>query len=101
MQTLLQTDANSVGVGNILEQRGHVIGRSFELLTDHAGGCLHKRWMAYSALAMQVFDFVIKYCKDCQNGNADALSGTFLTVVATQFLFDPIRWTQYCRSYMK
>ena len=59
--------------------RHYLLGRSFELLTDHAPF----QWLSSQkmegllcrwALAMQEFDFVIKYRKGCQNGNADALS---------------------------
>ena len=59
--------------------RHYLLGRSFEPLTDHAP----LQWLSSQkmegllcrwALAMQEFDFVIKYHKDCQNGNANALS---------------------------
>ena len=43
------------------------------------------RW----ALAMQGFDFIIKYRKGCHNGNADALSRNLpvpRVVAATQFV---------------
>jgi len=57
---------------------------------------------------MQEFDFVIKYQKGCQNGNADALSRHIPSnpsVAATVFLKRKFRkhnrQTQYCRKYMK
>ena len=42
---------------------------------------------------MQEFDFVIKYRKDCQNGNTDALSRNLPSPVtaATRFVSDPIK----------
>jgi len=55
------------------------MGRPFELWTDHAP----LQWLSSQklegllcqwALAMQEFDFVIKYHKGCHIGNADALS---------------------------
>ena len=79
--------------------RRYLLGRPFELLTDHAPlqrlssqkmeGLLC-RW----ALAMQEFDFVIKYCKSYRNGNADALSWNLpapAVVAATQFVPGPIK----------
>ena len=49
------------------------------------------RWV----LAMQEFDFVIKYRKGSQNGNADTLSQTialFPTITAaTQLVLDPTK----------
>ena len=57
----------------------YVLGRPFQLVTDHAPlqwlsaqkmeGML-SRWV----LAIQEYDFTITYCKGAQNGNADALS---------------------------
>ena len=46
------------------------------------------------ALAMQEFDFVIKYCKGCHSGNTDALSRSTSSppvVAATQFVTDLIK----------
>ena len=81
--------------------RHYLLGRSFELLTDHAP----LQWLSSQkmegllcrwALAMQEFDFVIKYRKGSQNGNADALSRNIacsptVTTAATQFAADPIK----------
>ena len=81
--------------------RHYLLGRSFELLTDHAP----LQWLSSQkmegllcrwALAMQEFDFVIKYRKGAQNGNADALSRNIacsptVTTAATQFAADPIK----------
>ena len=79
--------------------RHYLLGRSFELLTDHAP----LQWLSSQkmegllcqwALAMQEFDFVIKYRKGCQNGNADALSRHIPpnpAVAATQFSSDSIK----------
>ena len=79
--------------------RQYLLGRSFELLTDHAP----LQWLSSQkmegllcrwALAMQEFDFVIKYLKGCHNGNADALSRSTSsppTVSATQFVSDSIK----------
>ena len=59
--------------------RQYLLGRPFELWTDHAP----LQWLSSQkmegllcqwALAMQEFDFIIKYRKGCHNGNADALS---------------------------
>ena len=79
--------------------RQYLLGRSFELLTDHAP----LQWLSSQkmegllcrwALAMQEFDFVTKYHKGCHNGNADALSRSTSsppTVSATQFVSDSIK----------
>ena len=78
--------------------RHYLLGRSFELLTDHAP----LQWLSSQkmegllcrwALAMQEFNFVIKYRKGCQNGNADALSRNVPSpvVATTQFVSDPIK----------
>ena len=59
--------------------RHYLLGRLFELLTDH----VPLQWLSSQkmegllcrwALAMQEFDLVIKYRKGCHNSNADALS---------------------------
>ena len=79
--------------------RHYLLGRSFELLTDHAP----LQWLSSQkmegllcrwALAMQEFDFVIKYRKGCHNSNADALSRNVPAppvVAATQFVSDSIK----------
>ena len=79
--------------------RHYLLGRSFELLTDHAP----LQWLSSQkmegllcrwALAMQEFDFVIKYRKGCHNSNADALSRNVPAppvVAATQFVSDAIK----------
>ena len=74
--------------------RHYLLGRSFELLTDHAplqwlSSQKMKGLLCRWALAMQEFDFVIKYHKGYQNGNADALSWSLLAppvIAATQFV---------------
>ena len=59
--------------------RHYLLGRSFTLVTDHAP----LQWLSAQkmegllcrwSLALQEYDFQIKYCKGIQNGNADALS---------------------------
>ena len=59
--------------------RHYLIGRSFNLVTDHAP----LQWLSAQkmegllcrwSLALQEYDFQIKYRKGIQNGNADALS---------------------------
>ena len=79
--------------------RHYLLGRSFELLTDHA----LLQWLSSQkmegllcrwALVMQEFNFVIKYSKGCQNGNANALSRSLPAlpvVAATQFVPGPIK----------
>ena len=73
--------------------RYYLLGRPFELMTDQAP----LQWLSSQkmegllclwALAMQEFDFSIKYRKGSQNANADALSRhapSNPTVAATQF----------------
>ena len=62
----------------LIQFRHYLLERSFELLTDHAP----LQWLSSQkikgllcrwALAMQEFDFIIKYHKGCHNANADAL----------------------------
>ena len=51
-------------------------------------------FLCQRVLAMQEFDFIIKYSKGCHNSNADALlqSTSFPPVVAaTQFVTDTIK----------
>ena len=80
--------------------RHYLLGRPFELLTDHSP----LQWLSSQkmegllcrwALTMQEFDFVIKYQKGSQNGNADALSRNIVPsptiTAATQFVLDPIK----------
>ena len=80
--------------------RHYLLGRPFELLTDHSP----LQWLSSQkmegllcrwALAMQEFDFIIKYRKGSQNGNADALSRNIAcsptVIAATQFVPDPIK----------
>ena len=79
--------------------RHYLLGRSFQLLTDHAP----LQWLSSQkmegllcrwALAMQEFDFIIKYHKGCHNANADALSRNVPAppvVAATQFVSGPIK----------
>ena len=79
--------------------RHYLLGRSFQLLTDHA----LLQWLSSQkmedllcrwALAMQEFNFVIKYRKGCHNANADALSQNVPAppvVAATQFVSGPIK----------
>ena len=59
--------------------RHYLLGRKFQLLTDHAP----LQWLSAQkmqgllcrwALAMQEYNFDIVYCKGSLNGNADALS---------------------------
>ena len=59
--------------------RHYLLGRHFQLLTDHAP----LRWLSAQkmegmlcrwALAMQEYDFEIVYCKGSLNTNADSLS---------------------------
>ena len=79
--------------------RHYLLERPFELMTDHAP----LQWLSsqkmegllcWWALAMQEFDFTIKYHKGSQNGNADALSRhtpSNPTVAATQFSTDSLK----------
>ena len=83
-----------------LKQFRHcLLERSFQLLTDHAP----LQWLSsqkmegllcWWALAMQEFDFVIKYRKGCQNGNVNELSRHIPpnpAVAATQLSSDSIK----------
>jgi len=87
-----------------LEQFKHyLLGRPFELLTNHAP----LQWLSSQkmegllcrwALAMQEFYFTIKYRKGSQNGNADALSRHVPSnpmVAATQFSTDSLKKKQH------
>ena len=66
----------------------YLLGRHFQLITDHAtlkwlSAQKMKGLLARWALAMQEFDFDIKYRKGNKNANADALSRCPTTPVAT------------------
>ena len=59
--------------------RHYLIGRSFNLVTDHAtlqwlSALKMEGLLCRWSLALQEYDFQIKYRKGIQNGNADALS---------------------------
>jgi len=64
---------------------------SYWQIMHHCSGCPCKKMeglLCWWALTMQEFDFVIRYCKDCHNGNVDALSPPTSSppvVAATQF----------------
>eukprot|EP00731_Ephydatia_muelleri_P000732 Em0001g732a len=78
----LQCDPTGVSshcVGNETVNRHYLLGRTFQLMTDHAP----LQWLAAQkmegllcrwALAIQEFSFEIVYRKGIANGNADALS---------------------------
>ncbi|KAL5496291.1 hypothetical protein EMCRGX_G012542 [Ephydatia muelleri] len=88
----LETDASAVGTVEVLEQDGHMLlifchetvrhyllGRPFTILTDHAplqwlSGQKMEGLLCRWALALQEYDFIIRYRKGSQNSNADALS---------------------------
>ena len=59
--------------------RHYLLGRPFTILTDHAplrwlSGQKMEGLLCWWALALQEYDFIIRYRKDSQNSNADALS---------------------------
>ena len=59
--------------------RYYLIGRSFNLVTDHAplqwlSALKMEGLLCRWSLALQEYDFKIKYRKGIQNGNVDALS---------------------------
>ena len=79
--------------------RHYLLGRKFQLLTDHSP----LQWLSSQkmegllcrwALALQEYDFKIKYYKGSLNGNADALSRCIhpeTSTAATQISSDPLR----------
>ena len=83
------------------QYRHYLLGRHFQLLTDHSP----LQWLSAQkmegllcrwALEMQEYDFTIKYRKGNQNSNADALSRRVhvhpeVTTAATQVLSDPFK----------
>ncbi|KAL5493310.1 hypothetical protein EMCRGX_G014468 [Ephydatia muelleri] len=124
---VLQTDASNVGLGAVLEQdhviqreclaivwamkqfRHYLLGRTFQLMTDHAplqwlGEQKMEGLLCRWALAIQEFSFEIVYRKGSTNGNADALSRrrgpdmetkyTALTTVHASFTAEEIRQAQ-------
>ena len=57
----------------------YLIGRSFNLITDHVplqwlSAKKMEELLCHWFLALQEYDFQIKYCKGIQSGNVDALS---------------------------
>jgi len=59
--------------------RHYLLGRKFQLVTDHAplqwlSSQKMEGLLARWALATQEFDFTISYCKGVEHGNANALS---------------------------
>ena len=59
--------------------RHYLLGRPFTILTDHAplqwlSGQKMEGLLCRWALALQEYDFIIRYRKGSQNSNADALS---------------------------
>ena len=82
--------------------RHYLLGRPFQLLTDHSP----LQWLSSQkmegllcrwSLAMQEYDFTIKYRKGCLNGNADALSRVYspVSTAATQVSTESIKADLY------
>ena len=86
--------------------RHYLLGRHFQLLTDHCP----LQWLSSQkmegllcrwALALQEYDFTIKYRKGCLNNNADALSRSIshsvsaATRVLTDTFKDQLQAAQY------
>ena len=81
--------------------RHYLLGRKFQLLTDHSP----LQWLSSQkmegllcrwALALQEYDFTIKYRKGSLNANADALSRCIhpeTSLAATQISSDPFKVT--------
>ena len=81
--------------------RRYLLGRKFQLLTDHSP----LQWLSSQkmegllcrwALALQEYDFTIKYRKGSLNANADALSRCIhpeTSTAATQISGDPFKVT--------
>ena len=81
------------------QYRHYLLGRHFQLLTDHSP----LQWLSAQkmegllcrwALAIQEYSFTIKYHKGNQNSNADALSRRVhpeVTTAATQVSSDPFK----------
>ena len=81
--------------------RHYLLGRKFQLLTDHSP----LQWLSSQkmegllcrwALALQEYDFTIKYRKGSLNANADALSRCIhpeTSTAATQISSDPFKVT--------
>ena len=81
------------------QYRHYLLGQHFQLLTDHSP----LQWLSAQkmegllcrwALAMQEYDFTIKYRKGNQNSNADALSRCVhpeVTTAATKVSSDPFK----------
>ena len=81
--------------------RHYLLGRPFQLLTDHSP----LQWLSYQkmegllcrwSLAMQEYDFTI-YRKGCLNGNTDALSRVYspVSTAATQVSTESIKADLY------
>lgn len=82
--------------------RHYLLGRPFQLLTDHSP----LQWLSSQkmegllcrwSLAIQEYDFTIKYRKGCLNGNADALSrvDSPVSTAVTQVSTEPIKVKLY------
>ena len=82
--------------------RHYLLGRPFQLLTDHSP----LQWLSSQkmegllcrwSLVMQEYDFTIKYRKGCLNGNADVLSRVYspVSTAATQVSTESIKADLY------